>query len=310
MNLYTNLIDIHSKLLVLHHFITHILDLHVSILFLFLLLIYFEYDIGPIKLRVKDIKNLQDRTRYNTAHTHFTNIINITESDYEDLWNIRADYWFHNWGKPRTPIQIDISFISSNIEIDNNLQQLEEAQLEIHPQIPKNLGFPISKQKITGIHQVQTILNAALIESYSRNHNIPQPAITTFTNETKHNKTHKRSRRIIDKNLKPSNNTISTGPPTGPQDIFVEHYDCEINEISNVKYYELNKISTCTFKPMDLEMEKTGLQLLSRAKAIEIKAFAVDGTIKETVHWCSQLHLIKSSKLLLLGCPTNKNIRP
>ena len=63
-----------------------------------------------------------------------------------------------------------------------------------------------------------------LIEPYSINHNIPQLAITTFTNETKHNKIHKRSRRIIDKNLKPSNNTMSTGPPTGPKDIFVEHY--------------------------------------------------------------------------------------
>ena len=35
-------------------------------------------------------------------------------------------------------------------------------------------------------------------------------------------------------------------------------------------------------------MEKTGIQLLSRAKAIEIKAFAVEGTIKKSVHWCSQ----------------------
>ena len=42
-----------------------------------------------------------------------------------------------------------------------------------------------------------------------------------------------------------------------------------------------NKISTCTFKPMDLEMEKTVVQLLSRAKAIEIKGFAVEGTIKK-----------------------------
>ena len=39
---------------------------------------------------------------------------------------------------------------------------------------------------------------------------------------------------------------------------------------------------------MDLAMEKTGIQLLSRGKTIEIKAFAVEGTIKETVHWCSQ----------------------
>ena len=39
---------------------------------------------------------------------------------------------------------------------------------------------------------------------------------------------------------------------------------------------------------MDLEVKKTGVQLLSRAKAIEIKAFSAEGTIKETVHWCSQ----------------------
>ena len=105
----------------------------------------------------------------------------------------------------------------------------------------------------------------------------------SFLNETTHNKTHRRSRRIIDKNLQKVNNTITNGPPTGPQDIFIEHYDCEINEISNVEYYELNKI-TCNFKPMDLEMEKNGVQLLSRAKAIETEAFAVEGTIKESVH--------------------------
>ena len=39
------------------------------------------------------------------------------------------------------------------------------------------------------------------------------------------------------------------GSANGPQDIFIEHYDCDVDEISNVKYYELNKISTCKFKP-------------------------------------------------------------
>ena len=39
---------------------------------------------------------------------------------------------------------------------------------------------------------------------------------------------------------------------------------------------------------MDLEMEKTGVQVLSRAKNIEIKTFAVEATIKKSVHWCSQ----------------------
>ena len=228
-----------------------------TFIFLFLLLVYLEYGLEPNKLRAKDIKNLKDRTKHKINNTYFTNIINITESDYEDLWNIRANYWFHNCGKPRPRTQIDTPFISQNIEIENNIQHLEKTQLEIHSQISKSLEFPISKQKITGIHEVQTSLNGAIIEPYRRNHNIPQSAITKFTNETNHNKIHKRSRRIIDKNLKPSNHTITAGPPTGPQDKFVKHYDCEINVISNVKYYELNKISTCTFKLMDLEMEKT-----------------------------------------------------
>ena len=75
------------------------------------------------------------------------------------------------------------------------------------------------------------------------------------------------------------------GSAIGPQDIFIEHYDCDAEEITNVKYYELNKISTCKFKPLDLDMTKTEVQLLSKAQAVEIKAYAVAGTIKERVEW-------------------------
>ena len=78
------------------------------------------------------------------------------------------------------------------------------------------------------------------------------------------------------------------GSAIGPQDIFIEHYDCDAEEITNVKYYELNKISTSKFKPLDLDMTKTEVQLLSKAQAVEIKAYAVAGTIKERVEWCSQ----------------------
>ena len=35
-------------------------------------------------------------------------------------------------------------------------------------------------------------------------------------------------------------------------------------------------------------MTKTEVQLLSKARAVEMKAFAVTGTIKERVEWCSQ----------------------
>ena len=70
----------------------------------------------------------------------------------------------------------------------------------------------------------------------------------------------------------------ANGSVTGPQDIFMEHYDCDVDEISSVKCYELSKISTCKFKPLDLEMRKTEVKLLSKARAVEIKAFAVTGT--------------------------------
>ena len=61
----------------------------------------------------------------------------------------------------------------------------------------------------------------------------------------------------------------------------MEHYDCDVDEISSVKYYELSKISTCKFKPLDLEMTKTEVKLLSKARAVEIKSFAVTGTKKK-----------------------------
>ena len=136
-------------------------------------------------------------------------------------------------------------------------------------------------------HQIKHVQEIKTYNYLQRNIYIPQAAIPPFLNESRHNKTHRCSHRLIDKNLQTNINNLTTGPPTGPQDIFIEHYDCEINDIY-VKYYEIIKISTCKFKPMDLEMEKTGVQLLSRAKAIDIKAFAVEATIKESVHWCLQ----------------------
>ena len=39
---------------------------------------------------------------------------------------------------------------------------------------------------------------------------------------------------------------------------------------------------------MDLEMTKLEVDLLSKARAVEIKAFGVTGTIIERVEWCSQ----------------------
>ena len=44
-------------------------------------------------------------------------------------------------------------------------------------------------------------------------------------------------------------------------------------------------------------MTKTEVQLLSKAQAVEIKAYAVAGTVKERVEWCSQhTHYIRANR--------------
>ena len=125
------------------------------------------------------------------------------------------------------------------------------------------------------------------IGKWTRNWNFYRERLTDSILEKfgMNNKRQKRQTKIDFVELTGQNDNDSA---TGPRDIFIDHYDCDAEEITNVKSYELNKISTCKFKPLDLDMTKTEVQLLSRAQAVEIKAYAVAGTFKERVEWCSQ----------------------
>ena len=125
------------------------------------------------------------------------------------------------------------------------------------------------------------------IDKRTRNSNFYRERLTdSILNKfDMNNKRHKRQTQIDFVEVTGQN---INGSATGPQDIFIEHYYCDAEEITNVNNYELNKISTSKFKPLYLDMTKTEVQLLSKAQAVEIKAYAVAGTIKERVQWCSQ----------------------
>ena len=125
------------------------------------------------------------------------------------------------------------------------------------------------------------------IDKWTRNWNFYRERLTDSILE-KFQLNNKRQKRQTKEDCFELTGQNLNGSAIGPQDIFIEHYDCDAEEIINVKYYELNKISTCKFKPLDLDMTKTEVQLLSKAQAVEIKAYAVAGTIKERVEWCSQ----------------------
>ena len=125
------------------------------------------------------------------------------------------------------------------------------------------------------------------IDKWTRNWNFYRERLTDSILE-KFGKNNKRLKRQTNIDFVELTGQNINGSATGPQDIFTEHYDCDAEEITNVKYYDLNKINTCKFQPLDLDMTKTEVQLLSKAQAVEIKAYAVAGTIKERVEWCSQ----------------------
>ena len=125
------------------------------------------------------------------------------------------------------------------------------------------------------------------IDKWTRNWNFYRERLTDSI-LNKFNLNSKRQKRQTQVDFVELTGQNIKGSATGPQDIIIEHYDWDAEEITNVKYYELNKISTCTFKPLDLDMTKTEVQLLLKARAVEIKAYAVAGTIKEQVEWCSQ----------------------
>ena len=114
------------------------------------------------------------------------------------------------------------------------------------------------------------------IDKWSRNWNFYREHLTNSILE-KFQLNNKRQKRQTKEDYIELTGQNINGSAIGPQDIFIEHYDCDAEEITNVKH---------KFKPLDFDMTKTEVQLLSKAQAVEIKAYAVAGTTKERVEWC------------------------
>ena len=146
---------------------------------LFILLAYFEPNLGPIKLRLKEIKyletkhkqkcNLDNIKQNHHKHSNILNeIINVTESDYEDLWDTRANYWLHNWGRADPPSQIQTPpHIQNNINLDqytkSDNKQTPEQRTQYSTSFKQDSPepiheFPISKQRITTQHQINMFM--------------------------------------------------------------------------------------------------------------------------------------------------------
>ena len=215
---------------------------------------------NPVKERIKDhinermevhIKNLQNKNRTKNQNIK-SKLYTIDKNRYNNLQN---------------------NLFDNNTKINNNPQHFP------HTQIVELNNFENSSdyEAMWGI----------AIDKWTRNWNFYRERLT-YNRLEKIGMTNKKQKRQTKIDFVELTGQNINGSATGPQDIFIEHYNCDAEEKTYVKCYELNKISTCKFKSLDLDMTKTEVQLLSKAQAVEIRAYAVAGTIKERVEWCSQ----------------------
>ena len=194
----------------------------------------------------------------------------------------------HFKNKNKTRIEKDINnFHTTDQQNYNNLQQhaFNNNSINTNPRYFNNTKIE-ELDNLKNNSDYETMWEIA-IDKWTQNWNIYRERLTDSILE-KFGMNNKRQKRQTKTDFVELTGQNTNGSATGPQDIFIEHYDCDAEEITNVKYYELIKISTCKFKPLDLDMTNTEVQLLSKAQAVEIKAYAVAGTIKERVEWCSQ----------------------
>ena len=180
---------------------------------------------------------------------------------------------------------------SKTIERENLnklLKHVSENQTELttDPNSIKDIYDNTALENFKNSSDYEEMWNIA-IDKWTRNWNFYREHLTNCILEKFQLNNERQKRQTKEDYIELTGQNIN-GSAIGPQYIFIEHYDCDAEEITNVKYYELNKISTCKFKPLDLDMTKTEVQLLSKAQAVEIKAYAVAGTIKKRVEWCSQ----------------------
>ena len=218
-------------------------------------------------------------------------------SKYKTKQNIREQIKEHiqeRMEKHMESLQKKNKIKTNNInETDQDNFNTTKFVMEIY-ELPSKYTSPDLKE-LTNSTDYEQMWEIA-IDKWTRNWNFYKKQLTDSILE-KFQLNNQRNKRQTQEDYVELKGQNINGSAVGPQDIFIEHYDCDAEEITNVKYYELNKISTCKFKPLDLEMTKTEVQLLSKAQAVEIKAYAVTGTIKEKVEWCSQhTHYIRANR--------------
>ena len=90
--------------------------------------------------------------------------------------------------------------------------------------------------------------------------------------------------------IKVDQHNIST-PKTGIQDLVVTHYDYSSKHITNMQYYQLNKIDECKFKPADFKILPAQVQIFSQIRTLIVHAYAIHAKLSDKESFCHKIAL-------------------
>ena len=75
----------------------------------------------------------------------------------------------------------------------------------------------------------------------------------------------------------------------GPQDIYVNHYDCSPHSETKMEYDTLNKIAPCKISPDEIEHTPVRVNVYAKARAREFRAFKLKVEIQRQVVTCREI---------------------
>ena len=86
-----------------------------------------------------------------------------------------------------------------------------------------------------------------------------------------------------------SDQNTNPSPRTGPQDLLVTHYDCEVNEQKTLHKYAINQVTQCETEPQAIETTNIIATLYSKARATTVTGYKFTATFSEKKVPCSQV---------------------
>ena len=94
--------------------------------------------------------------------------------------------------------------------------------------------------------------------------------------------------RPVRQPVKVDQHNFST-PKTGIQDLVVSHFNCSPKHITNMQYYELNKVGECKIKPADFKILPAQVQIFLQIRTLQVRTYAKHAKLNDKESFCHKI---------------------